>query len=135
MKLLKAVKNFLIDWVWQLPQNILGLGYHLVIQDDIIREFDSDISNCLVCVKRSNGAVTLGKYVFVYNGYNDLSGVVKHELGHVKQSRILGSLYLFVIGIPSIIWAGIHKYVSPNKSYYWFYTESWANKLAGISNN
>lgn len=131
MKLLKAIKNFLIDWVWQLPQNILGLGYYLVILDDIIREFDSDISNCLICIKRSNGGVTLGKYVFVYNGYNDLSGVVKHELGHVKQSRILGPLYLFVIGIPSIIWAAFHRDIAPNKDYYDFYTEKWANKLAG----
>ena len=54
-----------------------------------------------------------------------------HELGHHKQSLILGPLYLIVIGIPSLIHAWLWN---PNsgKSYYDFYTEHWANKLSKI---
>lgn len=53
-------------------------------------------------------------------------------LGHAKQSRLLGPLYLIVIGLPSILWAGIHGKVAPRKSYYWFYTERWADRLGGV---
>lgn len=54
-----------------------------------------------------------------------------HEWGHTRQSLYLGPLYLLIIGLPSIIWAMIH---TPNskKSYYFFYTERWADKLGGI---
>ena len=38
-----------------------------------------------------------------------------------------------MIGIPSILWAGLHNIIAPNKSYYWFYTESLANKLMGLN--
>ena len=81
------------------------------------------------CVMR--GAVTLGCYVFV--GLNsEYRKTVKHELGHTIQSKILGPLYLIVIGIPSIIWAATHRAIAPNKPYDWFYTEAWANKLGGV---
>jgi hypothetical protein len=58
---------------------------------------------------------------------------IKHEYGHSVQSAYLGPLYLFVIGIPSLIWAGFFDNwrEKHNKSYYWFYTESWADKLGG----
>ena len=58
-----------------------------------------------------------------------------HEYGHSIQSKILGPLYLLVIGLPSIIWAGLfEKYRNKHKiSYYSFFTEKWANKLVGLS--
>ena len=77
------------------------------------------------------GAITLGNYVFV--GLNsEYRETVKHELGHTIQSKILGPLYLIIIGIPSIIWAAVHKKIAPNKPYDWFYTESTANKLGNL---
>ena len=54
------------------------------------------------------GAITLGNYVFV--GLNsEYRLTVKHELGHTIQSKILGPLYLIVIGIPSIIYCGLRR--------------------------
>lgn len=132
MKLLKAVKNFLIDWVWQLPQNIIGILYKKYLGNSISNRMYDSKNNCYIYIKDSNGGVTLGKYIFVYKRYKDLNWVINHETGHVKQSRILGPLYLFIIGIPSIIWAATHRKIAPNKDYYWLYTESWANKLAGL---
>lgn len=60
---------------------------------------------------------------------------VKHEYGHTIQSKYLGPLYLLVIGLPSIIWAGCFDSYREkhNKSYYDFYTESWADKLGGVN--
>ena len=81
------------------------------------------------CVMR--GAVTLGCYVFV--GLNsEYRKIVKHELGHTIQSKILGPLYLIVIGIPSITYCGLRR-IFPSlrtKNYYNFYTERIANYLS-----
>ena len=124
------VKKFLLDWVWQLPQNLLGLGYKVVVYEYIIEEWDIAQGGYRLILKESNGGITLGKYIFVYEKFNNY--VVKHETGHVKQSLYLGPLYLLVIGLPSILWASTHRWLAPKKDYYWFYTEAWANKLAGI---
>ena len=76
---------------------------------------------------------SLSLYIFVSQDYKDLTYVIKHESGHVKQSKILGPLYLLVIGLPSIIHAALHHYVCKNPDYYHFYTERWANKLGGVA--
>jgi len=53
--------------------------------------------------------------------------------GHTVQSVILGPLFLPVIGLPSLLWAGLpvfRKYRERRSvSYYWLYTERWANFL------
>jgi hypothetical protein len=59
---------------------------------------------------------------------------IQHELGHSIQSLILGPLYLIVIGLPSWIWFTWYNNGKDKRvSYYWFYTEAWANKLAKIN--
>lgn len=76
-----------------------------------------------------SGGVTLGKWVFLdarYYGNSYGSSVMKHEYGHTVQSKMLGWLYLIVIGLPSIVHAAFHK----KGDYYHFYTEKWANRLA-----
>ena len=83
----------------------------------------------IACIMR--GAVTLGNYVFV--GLNsEYRKTVKHELGHTIQSKILGPLYLIVIGIPSITYCGLRRLFPSlrKKNYYNFYTEKWANNLS-----
>ena len=57
-----------------------------------------------------------------------------HEYGHTIQSNFLGPLFLIIIGLPSIIWAGcFDRYRRKhNISYYQFYTEKWADALGGV---
>lgn len=81
------------------------------------------------CVMK--GAITLGNYVFV--GLNsEYRETVKHELGHTIQSKILGPLYLIIIGIPSITYCSLRRLFPSlrRKNYYNFYTERWANSLS-----
>ncbi len=56
-----------------------------------------------------------------------------HEYGHTVQSLILGPLYLFVIGLPSIVWMRVAPLARWRRrsgtSYYAFYPERWANWL------
>ena len=132
MKLImKYIKN-LILFIWQLPQHIVALiyfGYLVMMCKDL--GVDSRYKQAIVipCIMR--GAVTLGNYVFV--GLNsEYRKTVKHELGHTIQSKILGPLYLIVIGIPSITYCGLRRIFSSlrKKNYYDFYTEKTANYLS-----
>lgn len=76
------------------------------------------------------GSVTLGRYIFLGKTAGSLT--LQHESGHVKQSLYLGPIYLLIIGLPSILWASVYKPLKIKVSYYWFYTEAWANKLARL---
>lgn len=128
----KKIKNFIIDWIWQLPQNIVGIIYQYYVRGEsilLVKDFNERYK---VYLKESKGAVSLGRYIFISRKYNNSEFILDHELGHTKQSLILGPLYLIVIGLPSLLWALTHKKLCPSKNYYWFYTEKWANKLAGI---
>lgn len=127
----KAVR-FLSDWAWQLPQNLIGIAYRSCINNSIISQVNVDNTEYKCYIKRSKGGVTLGKYIFVSQNYSNIEKVILHESGHVKQSKILGPLYLLVIGLPSIIHAAVHKNLCNSANYYHFYTEKWANKLAGL---
>jgi hypothetical protein len=125
------MKKFIL-WLWQLPQNICGVVYRKIIKDDIIAQVNTDSGYNIYLTETNRGGVTLGEYIFVYQKYTNISGVIQHETGHVKQSRILGPLYLLVIGLPSIVHATLHRVLCRNNNYYHFYTEKWANKLAGL---
>ena len=119
-KLLNKIKNAAL-WVWQAPQNIVGLityncykGYEVCTKETC--------GECIKCKLSSNmrSGITLGNYIIVNNIKH-----LRHELGHTRQSKILGPLYLLVIGLPSLIHAGLHAKVCKDKNYYHFYTEHW----------
>ena len=129
------MREFFINYVWQLLQNLLGMLYKDCISDNIITRVNCDATDYECYLTRNGGGVTLGRYIFVNQNYKDLSNVILHEIGHTKQSRILGPLYLIIIGIPSISWAGLRRLIPALKkiNYYSLYTESWANKLMGLN--
>ena len=84
------------------------------------------------------GGISLGQYILMsdYNYRHKKRLVKEHEYGHTKQSMLLSWLYLPIVGLLSISWAGfIHKWFFPNKSYYWFITERNADKLGGVNRN
>lgn len=128
--MLNKMKKILL-YLWQLPQNLCGILYKSMIRTEIISQVNDDSGYKVYLTGTNRGGVTLGEYIFVYQNFTDLSRVIQHETGHVIQSRMLGPLYLFVIGVPSIIHAALHKHLS-HDNYYHFYTEKWANKLAGL---
>ena len=129
------MKEFFINYIWQFIQNTLGIIYKGYLKDNIITRVDYSATDYECYLTRNGGGVTLGRYIFVNQNYTDLSNVILHEIGHTKQSRILGPLYLIIIGIPSISWAGLRRLIPALKkiNYYWFYTESIANKLMGLN--
>jgi hypothetical protein len=88
----------LLLWVWQLPQNLLGLFLILVLKAEVSNRV---ASSAWFFTNVTGVGLSLGSYILLSPGcrYSDLL----HEQGHQVQSRWLGPLYLLVVGIPSVV--------------------------------
>ena len=118
--------KFWLYFLWQLPQNIVAL-----LMLPFLGKLKPVVyhSHCIAfeCTKM-NGGISLGNFIFLSPELAKREVSIMHEYGHVKQSHYLGWLYLIVIGIPSILNAMFNF----TDCYYSWYTESWANKIAGL---
>lgn len=136
MKLLKLLFLF----IWQLPQNILGLIVILVTG-----AHHTALNWEWIAPKWPHFGVSLGNYVIFGGAGGDITSI-KHEQGHQKQSQYLGPLYLILIGLPSIL-GNIATRIAwsfPSKDrrrlagrlvkiYYSLPWEHWADKLGGVT--
>lgn len=122
------MKDILL-WLWCLPQNIVGL---IVMFFTKAKRNGDHYEFNIEC-----GSVSLGEYIFLCPDHRGNEEVLRHEQGHRTQSRMLGWLYLPCIALESAIWAGCFGWYRKkyHVSYYSFYTERWADKLAGITRN
>lgn len=111
-------------YIWQLPQNLLGLLFLLFIRGEE-RHTLNGIS-FYYCWGFSGG-ISLGKYI-ILGDYCTKS--VKHEYGHCIQSKKFGWLYLVVVGLPSLLHAWLCKCKRHSYNDYW--CERWADKLGGV---
>lgn len=65
---MKRISRVISDWVWQLPQNLLGVLWKNVKKDSIITPIsneDIESVNAKAFLVKAGGAVTLGKMVQV----------------------------------------------------------------------
>ena len=111
-------------YIWQLPQNIVGLLFLLFIQGEERHSLDGIT---FYEAESFNGGISLGKYIIVYK---KRESTIRHEYGHCIQSKMLGPLYLIVVGIPSLIHAGFCRCINHDYSDFW--CEKWADKLGGV---
>lgn len=119
---------FIILFIWQLPQNLVALVMLPFLGKLRLISF----KKMNFCFEGSNmmGGISLGTFSYVSKSLAKRKANVKHEQeGHTVDSKRWGPLYIFVIGIPSILWAG---FGDDDKCYYSFYTERWANKHANL---
>lgn len=117
------------SYTWQILQNITGLGVlalcrasgQKVLKKDGIWYVDK-LFGCGVC---------LGDYIIFQGSASERD--IAHERGHQKQSRILGPLYLPVVGLPSAL-LNLASRKSPRlaKRYYRRFPEAWADYLGGV---
>lgn len=117
-------------YLWQLPQNILGDLLLICFAPCRLAEGIADVRVFVSGTMR--GGISLGRVILLSEANSHDRKCVMHEYGHCRQSRMLGWLYLPLIGLPSVLWAALHSHVAPDKSYYRFYTERWADRLGGI---
>lgn len=123
------MKNILL-YLWQLPQNLLGLA--VIAFTSAFRTKDGRY-----WVTGIGGfGVSLGNYVIFgdMNGrYIPIEKSIKHEQGHQKQSLYLGWLYLLIIGLPSVIGNLLNRVI--DFDYYKQPWEAWADRLGGVVRN
>lgn len=126
-----SILHTLLHFTWCLPQTLLGLIIRGCGHDDILLIGNYPLMVETPWLKRS--MFSLGRYVFIPVDWLGIPNTaIWHEFGHSKQSLLLGPLYLPVIAIPSVCWFWCHRWFKIKRSYYWFFTEKWANKLAHI---
>lgn len=126
----------ILFYIWQLPQNLLGLVFILFMKPYVLKEKYKGIT--YIVSKKMSGGITLGNYVILSNSYKDKNKHQKvwdHEYGHTRDSRIFGPIYLIAIGLPSLIWAWMYGTVikPTHNGYYKFYTERRADRLGRVN--
>ena len=126
----RIVMKKVLLWIWQFPQNIVG-----IIAVDLLSAYKpitQDLTDFYVHYNTWFSSVSLGNYIIV-NGYDYTEETILHEKGHQKQSLYLGWFYLFLIGFPSVIGNLIHRFIKFD--YYRQPWEAWADRLGGVKRN
>lgn len=127
---MKRFLYVLVQCTWGLPQTLAGAVIYLLYGRGERQSFHGAAATFW----KHRSSVSLGAFVFVAGSpYEARERTLVHEYGHTIQSLFLGPLYLFVIGLPSILWAGLPVFEKRRRakgiSYYSLYTERWANYL------
>jgi hypothetical protein len=116
-------------YLWQLPQHLLGLLLILLLRGQPERKWES----ARVYRTRWRIGLSLGDYILMYRNAENLR-IISHEWGHTRQSRLLGPLYLPIVGLPSLTMnlaskAGLLR----QDRYFLRWPENWADRLGGVS--
>ena len=139
MKTLTKIRR----WTWEFPQSLLGLILLPFYKKTLLRVIEYGDQKVYIYDKFPGG-VSLGYYTLIdYNktdwnpnrGIERLKEGIKHESGHGIQSKWLGPLYLFTVGLLSgchNIICRIKDYYNIPYDYYSFFVEKSANKLGGV---
>ena len=88
--MLLTLKEILL-YIWQLPQNLLGLIMLLFMRPYVSKEKYRGIT--YVVSKKMSGGISLGNYVILSNTYKSKNVSQKtwdHEWGHTRDSRMFG---------------------------------------------
>ena len=118
----------LLQCTWGLPQTLVGLTVFLFCR---LRKYRSFLVGGAVCTewKRADG-ISLGLFFFC----PPWGGLHLHEYGHTHQSLLFGPLYLLLVSVPSLLWAGLPAFVRYRRKrgvpYSRLWCESWADRIA-----
>jgi len=131
-KLLRCLYVFW-QWTWGFPQTFIGALIFLCSRGPRIA-----LDGAQGRAWPHMGSLSMGMFVFVSGNLlrneTAFGFMLRHEYGHTLQSLLLGPLYLPFIGLPSLFWCHLpacrRSRERTGRSYYSFYTERWANRLA-----
>lgn len=90
---------FILNHTWGLLMTLVGYLVSLVLI--ITKHKPNREHGCLIFEVGSShwGGITLGTTILVCKYEDD---IVNHEKGHVIQNALMGPLFLFVVGLPSL---------------------------------
>lgn len=135
MNILRQVGIVLLHWTWGVIQTLIGFIVFLIF---VNRRHLWLNGNVCTEVRGNWGGITLGMFTFVdYMPEGEQAcydKTVRHEHGHTLQSILLGPLWLLIIALPSIVWAGcFNNYRAKHHiGYYSLYCEMWADKWGDV---
>ena len=112
------------DFSYGALQSILGLTAGIVLTllgADVTPRWGLGAKVEMPAYLGNPGGMSLGPVVLGGHGFTDW----KHEFGHTWQSRVLGPLYLIVVGLISFVWAIANPATQGN-----FFAEKWADAWA-----
>ena len=129
-----------IQWTWGILQTVGGFAVFL----RYIRCPHKFYKGVVRTVWPSGAGLSMGMFIFTPSepDADDQSSyaqkeraycerVAIHEYGHTFQSLLLGPFFLFVIGLPSIVWAGSNRLSRMRREkhipYTRFFCERWAS--------
>ena len=128
-------------FVWELPQNLLGILLLTICWSiSLIIEIRFDQERLIIETK--GPAISLGLFVFWTSHSNRWIELDKrnrdHEWGHSVQSRILGPLYLVIVGLTSqlrVFYLVVYREIRGHKwtGYFEGFPEAWADRLGGVN--
>jgi hypothetical protein len=137
---LKSIQRAVLV-VWELPQNTLGaLLYGVQRALGNVKSTSFERERVMVELG-SIGAISLGLFVFHTQKDNSYVPVGRenkdHEYGHSIQSRLLGPLYLPVVGLMSELrafYAFGYRHLKGKRwdGYYNGFPEDWADRLGKV---
>lgn len=127
---MKTIKNILL-YVWQLPQNLLGLLLFAVYKNG-----SKDVSYKDAIIRfnpRFRSGISLGRYIVLKH---DGKWLKEHEYGHCRQSKRWGWLYLPIPGLVSLL-HNMYCVCENHKhgSYHNIWPENEADRLGGVVRN
>jgi hypothetical protein len=124
---------FVLSFIWQLPQSIVGLIMLIFFKIFGGAQLISYKKLCFAYkAKNMSGGISLGNFAFLSEHLaKDEPSIAHEQLGHTVQSKILGPLYLLIVGLPSLLHASVHDYRL--SCYYDYWCEHWANECAGLT--
>jgi hypothetical protein len=132
-------------FTWELPQTLLGLIIFL-----LTKKASEKVHVDTFLTTTYGFGISLGAFIFapdevIYTTFRyqdpalEARRSILHEYGHSIQSKILGPLYLIIVGLPSLTMNLMStyslKYGSKKfyKNYYKRFPESWADSISKIT--
>lgn len=124
-------------FLWELPQNLLGLLLLAVLQ--VSGKTGRLLSGRNRVWIPAPISVSLGLFIFWTPPAEPAAAdrIKEHEYGHSLQSRLLGPLYLIIVGLPSFsgalyaLWYE-RRYHEHWDRYFDRFPEDWADRLGKI---
>lgn len=124
-----CVRRNLAHATFCLPQNLLGILYHGVLELAGLVVTTANVNEAKIIVTRVPFGVSLGRFLFIGESRVGEKGV-RHEVGHMLQGYIHGPFYLVFEGLASLIQATVSPFIpSFAASYYDRWPEDEADRL------
>ena len=122
---MKKVIFITLQCTWGVCQTIVGAIVFLIF----IKEKHCLFKGSIATKWSLDSGVSLGLFIFTDKDGN----LLEHEYSHTVQSLLLGPLYLPIIVLPSLLWAGLPPLRRLRKRkkihYNSFFTEKWAEHI------